>query len=305
MLPFLCCRGFSNVDSSQALIDLISDEVVREAESVLATPPKPALLANSVHLSLRGTQRAVPVFPNLECPQCAHAVAAGCGARPGLNESPLAKRAIVELGFAMDRRAATQQGGPLRSSADLYRTVGILGGGTAGYLAALALRARLPELDVTLIESKKVPVIGVGEATTPRLVEFLHRPQDLGLDIVDFHRRVLPAWKLGILYYWGLPGDYAFPWPFQYGRLLEPILYEGNISAHCLAALLMLSKRTPIIDDGSGLHSSLLSRIPFAYHLDNRRFVAYLTQEAAKAGVRLLDRLVVDATLTRTVRLTT
>jgi tryptophan halogenase len=60
------------------------------------------------------------------------------------------------------------------------RRVGVLGGGTAGYLAALALRAKRPWLDVTLVESSRIPVIGVGEATTPPLTAFLHHY--LGID---------------------------------------------------------------------------------------------------------------------------
>jgi len=47
------------------------------------------------------------------------------------------------------------------------KRVDILGGGTAGYMTALALTQQIPCLDVTVIESSKIPVIGVGEATTP------------------------------------------------------------------------------------------------------------------------------------------
>jgi hypothetical protein len=44
------------------------------------------------------------------------------------------------------------------------RRVGIIGGGTAGLMTALALKAKRPWLDVTLVESKSIPIIGVGEA---------------------------------------------------------------------------------------------------------------------------------------------
>ena len=102
---------------------------------------------------------------------------------------------------------------------DAYHSVAIVGGGTAGYLAGLAIRARLPELDVTLIESSSIPVIGVGEATTPELVCFLHGKRFLSLDVSDFYHRVRPTWKLGVKFLWGLPGDdYFFSFPFQFGR---------------------------------------------------------------------------------------
>ena len=48
----------------------------------------------------------------------------------------------------------------------------ILGGGTSGWLAALFSRKFLSD-DVTLIESKKKGIVGVGEGTTPPIMNFL------------------------------------------------------------------------------------------------------------------------------------
>ena len=50
----------------------------------------------------------------------------------------------------------------------------VLGGGSAGFLAALALKRKLPQLDVTVIRSKDIGIIGVGEGSTPGLTRFLH-----------------------------------------------------------------------------------------------------------------------------------
>jgi tryptophan halogenase len=170
------------------------------------------------------------------------------------------------------------------------RRVGIVGGGTAGYLTALALRAKLPELEVTLIESSTIPIIGVGEATTALLNHFLHAY--LGLDILDFYARVEPTWKLGIRFEWGLPGDYFYNSPFQFGKLLESLVYEGDINKNCLGSRLMTANTTPVVRTAEGGHRCLLSEVPYAYHLDNRRFVRYLTEEARRAGVLHLDTVV-------------
>ena len=48
----------------------------------------------------------------------------------------------------------------------------VLGGGTAGWLAALFTRKFLSN-NVTLIESKKLGIIGVGEGTVPSINPFL------------------------------------------------------------------------------------------------------------------------------------
>jgi len=45
----------------------------------------------------------------------------------------------------------------------------ILGGGAAGWFTAGYLKTKNPEIDITLIESEKVGVIGVGESTIPQL----------------------------------------------------------------------------------------------------------------------------------------
>src|ERR1700756_553739 len=67
---------------------------------------------------------------------------------------------------------------------DIYKDVCILGGGIAGYLTALAFR-RFLDIPVTVIESSKIPPIGVGEATTPLMADYLFGA--LGLDKREFY----------------------------------------------------------------------------------------------------------------------
>jgi tryptophan halogenase len=167
------------------------------------------------------------------------------------------------------------------------RTVGIVGGGTAGWFTALALRAQLPWLDVTVIESPTIPIIGVGEASVPSLVAFLHHY--LKLDVADFWREVRPTWKQGIRFEWGLPGDYVFQAPFDWEvngiGMLGSMGETGNVSAFTLQALLMAKDVTPIVRAGGQLQS-MLPMLAFAYHLDNARLVSYLTKTAIARGVR-------------------
>ena len=184
---------------------------------------------------------------------------------------------------------------------DAYRTVGIVGGGTAGLLTALCLRAELPHLDVTLIESSEIPVIGVGEATITELVRILHK--DLNLDIHDFYKQVQPTWKQGIRFEWGRPGDYYFNVPFDWDSnnlgVLGSMAELGHTRAMTVQSVLMDHDRVPVMQV-NGEYVSLFHRTPFAsaYHLDNRRFVGYLHGAATKAGVSYLDRKIIDAELT-------
>lgn len=174
------------------------------------------------------------------------------------------------------------------------RSVGILGGGTAGYLSALALRKKHPHLAVTLIESGKLPIIGVGEATTPLMPQFLHL--DLGLDIHEFFHAVKPTFKLGIRFTWGPSGEAVFNYPFGKVRVLEPWLFENHVGRCSLQSMMMSAGKLPLEAGPAGGNGFGLG-VETAYHLENRRFVAFLRKQAAARGVERIDTLIEDLAL--------
>lgn len=181
------------------------------------------------------------------------------------------------------------------------KRVGIVGGGTAGWLTALALRAQLPWVDVTVIESSTIPVIGVGEATVPSFVSFLHHY--LKLDVVELTREVQPTWKQGIRFEWGLPGSYVFQAPFDWEingiGMLGSMGETGDVSSFTLQSMLMAKDVAPVLKE-MGKLQSFLPLLSFAYHLDNPKLVRYLTQQAILRGVKHLDCKIVDAELEKT-----
>jgi len=179
------------------------------------------------------------------------------------------------------------------------RTVGIVGGGTAGYFTALALRAKLPHLQVTMIDSSTIPIIEVGEATTPPIVEFLHRY--LGFQYQEFYEKVQPTWKLGIQFSWGLPGDYHFDFPFgDYSFLEEAFLSDNDINSMSLQSLMMGANRGLVLEfDGDSDHRAVFDVMAgaYAYHLDNKKLVAFLKEKAREAGVEHIDAVISDVAL--------
>jgi len=53
------------------------------------------------------------------------------------------------------------------------KTITIVGGGTAGYISALILKSRFNNLNIKIIKSDKIGIIGVGEGSTEHWKEFL------------------------------------------------------------------------------------------------------------------------------------
>src|SRR6476659_2692572 len=104
------------------------------------------------------------------------------------------------------------------------RRVVVLGGGSAGFLTALALKTKLSDLSVVVVRSPEVGVIGVGEGSTPPLTQFLHGY--IGVSPKKFFELGRPTWKLGLKFLWG-PRPHFF---YTFGQQLEGQLAELPLS---------------------------------------------------------------------------
>lgn len=180
----------------------------------------------------------------------------------------------------------------------------VVGGGTAGWLSALILReggrrAGLP-LDISVIESSKVPTIGVGEGTTAVFREMLRL---LRLDEQDFLKSTGATIKFGIRHRdWRRKGH-------QYdGPIDDPHRVAGGpagnwLDRYCIAsgrsvtephlfAQLMERGRAPYgrKDDGS-----LIAVGPYhhAFHFDQAKVGVWLRSRAE--GIAHVDALVTGA----------
>jgi tryptophan halogenase len=167
----------------------------------------------------------------------------------------------------------------------MIRQVVVLGGGSAGLLAALSLKVRLPQLTVRVVHSREIGIIGVGEGSTADLPNHLHG--FLGIDPADFHKRARPTWKLGVHFEWGpRPSfDYTFTKTFVgtapgLQRLLGFYAWDDCDSLDLNSALMHEGKAFKRLPNGA----PFLGR-NIAYHMENADFVASLEYYAVQCGV--------------------
>lgn len=90
----------------------------------------------------------------------------------------------------------------------------IMGGGTAGWMAACLLAKRWPQHEVTVIESPEIGIIGVGEGSTPQLRAFF---ESLGVNEADWMPACNATYKAGISFHgWSnAEGFESYFHPFQ------------------------------------------------------------------------------------------
>jgi tryptophan halogenase len=178
----------------------------------------------------------------------------------------------------------------------------ILGGGTAGWMAAAALSKALANTgaSIHLIESDEIGTIGVGEASVPGLQAF---NAFLGLDQRDFMRSCQATFKLGIEFVdWGALGRRYMHSFTGFG------LSAGNRQFHRLFQRHALARRsrgdTASFDDynlgavaGRARRFSLPTDAPpsragvlnYAFHFDASLYARYLRGYAERRGVRRVE----------------
>ena len=186
------------------------------------------------------------------------------------------------------------------------RRVVIVGGGTAGWMAAAAFSRFLNNgyTNVTLIESEEIGTVGVGEATIPTIQTFNGM---LGINENDFIRATKATFKLGIEFVnWGALGDRYFH-PFgTYGQEIHGVAF------HQLYLRERARRPMPDISDYSmssvaasygrfarpnGEARSPVSKIAYAFHFDAGLYARFLRDFAERGGVARIEGKIVDVAL--------
>ena len=172
----------------------------------------------------------------------------------------------------------------------MIRDILVLGAGSAGLLAALSLKRKIPQLDVRVVRSVEVGVIGVGESTTPNVPRHLF--EYLGLDRAIFYEKAQPTWKMGIHFLWGPRKCFEYGFELQFDVHWSDLPVANGF--YCQDEYDALTLNGALMAQGKAFARQAATGAPdipewAAFHIDNPRFVAYLEVGARQLGVEIID----------------
>ena len=188
---------------------------------------------------------------------------------------------------------------------DAIRRVVIVGGGTAGWMAAAALARILgntPGLTIALVESDEIGTVGVGESTIPQITLFNAM---LGIDEAEFVRETRATYKLGIEFVdWTRIGNrFVHPFGF-YGLDMRGIEFHHFwLKGRTLGDATPLQDYSIAITGGYAgrfahprpdLPNSPLSKIGYAFQFDAGLYARFLRKRAEAGGVRRIEGRILD-----------
>ena len=169
--------------------------------------------------------------------------------------------------------------------------IGIVGGGTAGWMAAATLKRRLG-CDVTLVESDRVPGVGVGEATIPAMVDWI---ENMRIDEDEFLRKCGGTYKLAIRFDNWVTPQHRYWHPFGIcGLRIDGVdlvhfwkqaIREGWLSPETQYTDFSLQKQLCETLRSPRRLGSPASCANYAFHVDAARFAEYLRELATSEGV--------------------
>ena len=191
----------------------------------------------------------------------------------------------------------------------------VVGGGTAGWLAALYLNKFFHQFDVTVIESSSIGILGAGEGSTPHIIPFL---DSLGITLTDVVKHAGATMKNGIKFTnWNNDGSYFFhsfqdlsevslfthcKWNGYPAIAIDAVSNNNSLDSVNFSSLLSASNKVKYIklNDSDLKHNGInhyQKHGPSSIHFNARKMASFLKQIGVSRGIEVLDCVVTDINL--------
>ena len=176
--------------------------------------------------------------------------------------------------------------------------VNIVGGGTAGLIAALVIKKLLPLFDVSILESSKIGIIGVGEGSTEHWRTFCEL---CDIDIDELVKETEATHKYGIYFegwtnhtpkYFHSISSYelhndsvpVYDWANSNGKLLTNLLSHPLFIENCIHKPFQVDGEGNEITEGLSFHKQTNQ-----FHFDTFKLNSYFHKLCKKRGISVID----------------
>ena len=170
----------------------------------------------------------------------------------------------------------------------------IVGGGSAGWMTAATLESQFPNYKISLIESKNISTVGVGESTLGQITDWMRL---LKIEDKDFIKHVDGSYKLSIKFTDFYKKGEAFHYPFG-----QPVTKRTRAGTNDWWFKKMLHSKTPYSDYADCIYPLQMAyvnqnkfdikEVQRAYHFDATKFGLWLKNNYCKKIKHILDDVV-------------
>ena len=175
-------------------------------------------------------------------------------------------------------------------------TISVVGGGTAGFVAALVLKMRFPASKVNVIRSTKIGIIGVGEGSTEHWHEFM---QYIGVPFETVIKECDATFKCGIMFKGWTNEDYMHSigpekdvkngqYHSVYGKLIGDRAPKHTLNIPGAWNNRIIASRLENISSGPPWNQ---------YHFNTQKLNDFLTKVAIDRQIDVIDDEILDIVL--------
>lgn len=177
----------------------------------------------------------------------------------------------------------------------MINSMAIVGGGSAGLVAALIIKTKFPHINLDIIRSKSIGTIGVGEGSTEHWSSFM---EYVGLDSSEVIRECDSTFKSGIMFKGWSDNDYLQSignrlnssynhYPYIYADLISKNVHPRDlVSDHAWESKV----NTWFI--GQESKSSTVQ-----FHFNTHKLNDYLTKKCIQRGINVYDDEIINVVI--------
>lgn len=166
------------------------------------------------------------------------------------------------------------------------KNIVILGGGTSGFISAFVLKKKIPTLNIQIIKSSKIDIIGVGEGSTENFTKFINY---VDIDYIDLVKYCGATFKAGIMFKnWNQEnflqsiGD-GFNYSIDGYPCIYAHLIKNKLSNHLFVPDHALNSKVNTYFLQNKTVSPTLQ-----FHFDNFKLNSYFENLAKKRGIQVI-----------------